>query len=575
MSDFSVGSKILINLYRFYTEQCGKMPVYFGNDISEFYPAGVDYPDIPHKKQSTAKLDCLADSLFKDTNINLSCLAMTQGGELVNEYYKPPYSKYYRRVSYSVCKTVVALGIGIAIDKGLLSLDTRLYDLFPEHSGVFIKKGIKQITIKHLLTMTAGVSFDEANAFFSFDWRKDFMGGNMLFSPGKEFYYNSLNSYMLGACINKASGKELMDFLRDNLFEPMDIYDITWDKCPMGLPKGGWGMKLSLRDMLALGELVKNRGVIRTRNKRKRIISREYMSDMLSVQVKINNRKHVCGYGYGIWILDDRSYLMNGIFGQNVYINTERDLVIATFGSANELFPDGRLVEKIMCFAKESDKIERMSLLKSIERLAFIKRESLQKIKLFHNSKKELNRIKGLMGQYLGINYRFSDYASGILPIITQVMYSNYLKGIDCISFYITGDGFYIKIRDNDIEIKLKMGYSQLNPYEYQIINVGGKEIPVAAAAGITFDEDNQFILKIHLVFLEEVGDKILKISFNDDRIRMRVYEPPGLIGFMDKFAGDMELFSKRGLNKFISPDYIKYKISNFLQPDVEGVIDE
>ena len=520
MSDFSVNSKIIINLYRYYTEQCGKMPVYFGNDISEFYPARVDFPRIPYKGQAACKLDQLKDSLFNDSEINLSSLAMVQDGKLIKEYYKPPYSKYYRRVSYSVCKTVVALGVGIAIDKGLFDINTRLYDLFPDHSGIFMKRGMKQVTIKHLLTMTAGVSFDEACAFFSFDWCKDFMGGNLLFAPGDDFYYNSLNSYMLGACISKASGRELLDFLQENLFAPLNIRDITWDKCPKGIPKGGWGMKLSLRDMLMLGELINNKGVVKTEGRIQRIVSREYMNEMLNPQVKIANRKHVTGYGYGIWILNDKAYLMNGIFGQNVYINREKSMVIATFGSANELFPDGALIEKIMSFAKKSDRTEKRHFIKNVAGLIENRGRTIIRQHVLHNQKRELSHIKKRMGAYLGINYIFSDYASGILPLITQVMYSNYLSGINSISFQLVNKDFYIKLKDNDIEIKLKMGYSQLNPYAYQIITIGGKQLPVALAAKILPDEDNGFALNIHIVFLEEVEDKILRIYFNDGRIR-------------------------------------------------------
>lgn len=575
MSDISLNIKIIKDLYRFYVEKQDVLPLYFGNDISYFLKADIQDNSLQYTKHiSKTKLDILARYLFNKKDINLSCLGMLYDGKIVKEYYRYPFTKEYRRVSYSVCKTVIALGIGIAIDKNLLSVDTKLCEIFPEHNRIFMKKAMRQVSVRHLLTMTAGVYFDELSAFFSFDWRKDFMGSDVLFTPGTKFYYNSLNSYMLGACIARVSGQKLIDFLYDNLFEPLKIYDITWDKCPMGLPRGGWGMKLSLRDMLKLGELIKNKGKLISKSGDRQIVSSNYMEQMLLPQIEIKDKAFVNGYGYGIWTLKDGGFLLNGIFGQNVYISIDKNIVIATCGSSNEFFPDGELVERIMLFSKNYDLTRDIFLdfcknafIKAYDRMHIYRCTDIGNLKLV--------KLKKLIGTNLGLTFRFDDYASGILPLVTQIMYSNYFFGIDHIKFDVLEDNFYVTLSDSDIVIRFKIGYSFYQPYEYQIIEVRGKKMPVAVGTTIESDEDNIKFIKLHFVFLEEASDKIFKIYFEKDSVRLKAYETPDLLRFIDKFFDEDRLIRLRKIRKIKSIDYIKYRISKIIRPDIVGYIDE
>lgn len=568
MQDASLNIKLISSIYKFYTEKQGELPLYFGNDVSEFKPAYVGSDLIKSRKHiEKGILDTLVEEFFSNPDISLSGFGMLYNGELVKEYYKTPYSFDYRRVSYSVCKTVISLALGIAIDKGYITLDTKVSTLFPEHNKIFMKRDMKQLSVRHLLTMTAGVYFDEIRAFFSFDWRKDFMGSENLFPPGKEFYYNSLNSYMLGACISKATGKNLMDFLEENLFIPMNMRDITWDKCPMGLPKGGWGMKLSLRDMLKIGKLIQNNGTWTISGKETQLVSKEYIRDMTKKQVDIKDKRLITGYGYGVWILKDNSILLNGIFGQNVYINNEKKIVIATCGSAKELFPEGKLVENIINFAKKDlfkkDKINWHKGLYSVEGRSIM----LKRLKLLN--------LKRKLAPYLGNEYRFKEYASSLLPLMSQVMYSNFLTGIDMISFDISEDIFYMRLSDSGFTFKIRLGYHNETSYDYQIITINGKEMPIATFAKIIYDEEKRMLLKIHIVFLEEVSHKVFKIYFNEDNIKFSSAETPDLLEFMNKFVDDDLLLKIKKYKKIGSMDYILYKTRNILHPKVIGYIDD
>ncbi|MBQ8413041.1 MAG: serine hydrolase, partial [Lachnospiraceae bacterium] len=349
MSEKALGSKLINSIWKYISEKQNELPLYHGNDVSEFIPASTEccFSTKKRAKINYNEIINLVSRLFEHNNTAVSGMAFLLDGELVGEYHKVPYTKEYRHVSYSVSKTIVALGFGIAVSKGFISVDTRLTSIFPEQKRIFTKANMKNITFKHLLTMTAGVTFDEMSSYFSFDWRKDFVSGDVMSSPGEEFYYNSLNSYMIVAAICKVTGVSFMDFMKEHLFSPMGITDITWDRCPMGVERGGWGMKLSLIDMLKFGQLILDEGNWQGIQ----LLESEWIRELTTCHVELKDRKIIYGYGYSIWLLRDGAFLMNGLFGQNVYINPDKRLVIATISSGEELFPDGEIVESICKFA--------------------------------------------------------------------------------------------------------------------------------------------------------------------------------------------------------------------------------
>lgn len=126
------------------------------------------------------------------------------------------------------------MAVGLAMEEGLLSLDEKLVDIFPEYTGLFTKKAMKEVTVKHLLTMTAGVKFDEVSSYFAEDWRKSFIGSDVSFAPGTDFTYNSLNTYMLAAIVTRRAGCSMLAYLKSRLFRPLGIHNITWDWLPEG-----------------------------------------------------------------------------------------------------------------------------------------------------------------------------------------------------------------------------------------------------------------------------------------------------------------------------------------------------
>ena len=132
----------------------------------------------------------------------------------------------------SVTKGIMALLVGIALDKGFIkSLDEKVIGFFPDYQVKKGEKTIYDVTLKHLLTMTApykGKSEPWKKVCTSDDWTKaalDFLGGRKGITG--EFRYATLGIQILAGIIERAAGKKCIDFANRNLFLPLGIPEHT------------------------------------------------------------------------------------------------------------------------------------------------------------------------------------------------------------------------------------------------------------------------------------------------------------------------------------------------------------
>lgn len=560
------------------------MPLYQGNDIPYFLAADEKIKikrTSPYKKGVSAiGIKKLFNKLSNDECVNIAGLGVMAEGEIIAELYKPPYNGCYRHVSFSMCKSVVSMAVGIAESEGLLKLDERLADIFTANNNIFQKREMKNITIKNLLTMTSGVCFDELTSAFAFDWCREYMSSDFCMEPGEGFSYNSLNTYMLSAIIVKRAGMSLMDYLKEKLFDYMEIYDITWDKCPMGIEKGGFGMKLSIVDMLKLGQLYMNYGKWTVDNEEKQLIPREWIEESEKLKVMLG-RNVIAGYGYQIWCLTDGSILFNGVFGQNVYINRDRNIVIATTASAYDIFPDGKIVNYLCDFARNDDnfinkiyapsdaaKIFGQSIISCANKLT-------KRLYGYVSKDKVKNKYRQYFHDYLGTEYKFDSYAGSIVPVMIQGVYSLYSFGITAMSIGFKGEELYLKVCEENIIYNITLGYTDSEPYVHQLIKIKGKEFPIAASARLLFNEDNRPLIKVNIIYLEEVGMMSFKLMFGNGRLKLSTLELPKLKKVAQKLAGE-EYIKKKEIKlprkKILEPpDYMRYKINKVLSPVVSG----
>ena len=265
----------------------------------------------------------------------------------------------------SVTKGVMALLAGIASDKGLISVDDKVMDYFPDYQAKRGEKTIFDVTVRHLLTMTApykGRSEPWKKVCTSDDWTKaalDFLGGRAGITG--EFRYATLGIQILAGIIERGSGEKLIDFANKNLFIPLGIpehvihgdsskedqFDFfmnkgprknEWYSDPQGTVTAGWGLCASAKDLALIGCMVLNGGSMG----KVRIVSSEWINSMLTPYQKLGERFGNMFYGY-LWYkpFEDREvYAAIGDCGNIIYVDKDKNVAVGVTGTFKPMIFD-------------------------------------------------------------------------------------------------------------------------------------------------------------------------------------------------------------------------------------------
>ena len=362
-------------------------------------------------------------------------------GKIIAEGAWAPYRLDVPHMLYSMSKSVTGTAIGIAVDEGLLSLDERLTDIFSDLVSPTQAKVIRNMTVRHLLTMSTGCRFNEIGSMLDENWAKMFLESLPKFEPGTAFEYNSLNTYMLAAILARRTGQTLVEYLRPRLFAPLGIERFQWETCPQGVEKGGWGLSLTLEDAAKLGQLYLNRGMWEG----KRIFSEAWADAATRRQIETPHGEMKHGYGYQIWMSDDEGgYQFNGAFGQYVVMIPKYDAVVAVFSGSANLFAQGTLTEHISaCFEGASpeplpeDAAAHAALMHTCKSLRFTPtlKEPLG------TDEAQFRAIAALLH---GREYRLCANTGGVFPLTIQAVHGNYTMGTDMVRFEKTDYGLDI-----------------------------------------------------------------------------------------------------------------------------------
>jgi len=234
---------------------------------------------------------------------------------------------------YSASKTFASAGVGIAIGEGLLALDDHLLDAFPEHRFE-AADGADAITVRHLLTMTAGSPytwFDPQHCQGD-DWLGDFLTTPLTHEPGTCFEYSNGCTYALGRLIERHSGQNLREYLMPRLFDPLGVRNPQWHTCPMGYTLGASELFLTTSELARLGETLLDGGVFRGR----RVIPAAYVDAMHAEWVdttlgRPDREVDTEGRGYGLQVWRctvPGAWRADGKYGQFSIVLPEQDACV-------------------------------------------------------------------------------------------------------------------------------------------------------------------------------------------------------------------------------------------------------
>ncbi len=236
---------------------------------------------------------------------NLKSLVVSHNGIVVKEAFYNEGGKDAAHDVRSVTKSVIAILIGIAIDKGIIpSVDQTM--------GIYINPIVQNLSteksnikIRHLLTMSSAFEWDELtnvsgyNNWITSENQVQYLTDKSLVAvPGQTFTYNSAALHLLSVILTKAANMSTLNFAKQYLFEPLEIGERNWQVDKQGFYNGGAGLQITPYDMIKIGELILNRGEY----KGKRIVSAQWIDEIAAPKIAINNSmSFATGYSYGWW----------------------------------------------------------------------------------------------------------------------------------------------------------------------------------------------------------------------------------------------------------------------------------
>lgn len=268
-----------------------------------------------------------------EAEIPMHGVLIVKDDKLVFEAYQKPYTKDSLHRMFSITKSMVSLAIGILADEGKIGLDDYIVDYFPEMVPADVHPYIKAITIRHMLTMTTAHHSTTYKLQGCTDWVKSFFEAEPSHYPGTFFAYDTSSSHTLAALVEKLTGKELLEFLREKVLDDIGFSKEAYClKDPMGVSMGGSGLMAKARDILAVMRLVMAGGSYNG----KQYISREYMEEAVSRKVdnyaKSGTFEEMQGYGYQFWRITHNAYACYGMGGQLGVCVPDKNLMLITMG---------------------------------------------------------------------------------------------------------------------------------------------------------------------------------------------------------------------------------------------------
>ena len=265
-----------------------------------------------------------------------------------HEEYWDGYSDTSHTSSFSMAKTFVSILVGIAIEEGKLkSLDEPVGDFLSEY-----KEGNKsKITLRHLVTMSSGINFDEsyinpigfaAEAYYGSDLRKLIFKYNAEKEPGKYFEYLSGNTQLLGFVLSKAVGMSVSEYASEKLWKPVEAeYDAYWSLDHKdGDEKAYCCFNSNARDFARIGKLYLDSG----RYNGRQIVPEKYVLESIQPAPTLDGDEPNKRYGYAWWLLPDYKghdiFYARGILGQYIIMIPDLKIIAVRLGKRRELSTD-------------------------------------------------------------------------------------------------------------------------------------------------------------------------------------------------------------------------------------------
>lgn len=309
-----------------------------------------------------ASLPASVDGWIADRTV--TSLLILKDGKIVHESYYQGTDADDLRISWSVAKSYLSALMGIVLEEGAIaSLDDPVTDYAPMLQG----SAYDGATIRNVLQMSSGVTFDEDYLDFNSDINKMgrilALGGSMdgfaaglseTFAPaGDRWQYVSIDTHVLGMVIRGATERTIPDLLTEKLIRPLGLEaDPVYVTDGNGVAFVLGGLNLTTRDYARFAQMIANGG----RWNGQQIVPADWIE--VSTQASAKTAPGKIGYGYQWWIpvgARDGEFMARGIYGQYIYFDLARDIVIVTTAADRRFRDAGVSDQNIAVFREIAD----------------------------------------------------------------------------------------------------------------------------------------------------------------------------------------------------------------------------
>lgn len=287
-------------------------------------------------------------------------MAVFYGNALIFEEYDRGNTRESRTIQMSVSKGMASFLIGVALEEGAIaSVDDLVTKYDPSLKGT----SYDGVTLKQVLEMSSGVRWDEDYGRLDSDLVQSVVAmqiGSLdeftrqvprEHEPGSYNRYASIDTHVLSMVLRGATGKPYAEYLSEKLWSRLGVEEDAWILADsLDEPLAFGGMNVRLRDMVRFGALYLNDG----RNLAgEQLVSADWVRestvpDAPRLMPGANNPESDTGFGYKYqwWIPfypdgvgNDFSAI--GIYGQFIYVNRARNVVIAKTSAYRDYTVDG------------------------------------------------------------------------------------------------------------------------------------------------------------------------------------------------------------------------------------------
>jgi len=266
-----------------------------------------------------------------------AALLVVHDGKLRLERYGLGFDASGRWTSFSVAKSITSTLVGAAIRDGFIrGMDDKVSDYLPEMKG----SAYDDVSIRQLLTMTSGVKWNEdygnpQSDVARFNKHQPEAGVDALLSymrrlpreapPGTRWNYSTGQTNLVGVLLVRATKKPLATYLSEKIWVPAGMeQQATWILNRSGDEISGCCIQAAARDFARFGLFILDGARVGGAS----IVPEGWLAEATSERTGIRVRGR--GYGYQWWTYADGDFAARGIFGQGIFIDPKRKIVIAS-----------------------------------------------------------------------------------------------------------------------------------------------------------------------------------------------------------------------------------------------------